>query len=302
MNRDSRQNASEEFSKAAAEQTTKGAEAMLQQSPMGKLPSSPLPPQVVPEHMTDNPATSQAAPEQTAKGAEPMLQQSHRGKLPSSPLPPQVPDPTVNAPPEALPPRAGQDMRPVPPPPWPEFITRELAEARQKLDNMIPESFPQETTEAVAPEAFPQEAGEELADELVRGWTGKPAEDRTQEPSQPCPERAEQPGDVHRPNGDSDPAFRVIAAYRRQALHNPDPLLASLGVFGAGWMKAAYRVNRAIDRELRASQNVLATAAALAPDIERALRLTRQTDRFFQMDLRARARRRPASQGEDSGT
>ena len=245
---------------------------------------------------------SKAAAEQTTKGAEAMLQQSPMGKLPSSPLAAQVPDPTVKAPSEALPPRACHDMPPVPPPPWPEVMARKPAEARPNLDNLIPESFPQETTEAVAPEAFPQEAGEELADELLQGWTGKPAEDRSQEPSQPCPERAEQPRDVHRPNGDSDPAFRVIAAYRRQALHHPDPLLASLGVFGAGWMEAAYCVNREISRELRASTNVLATAAALAPDIERALRLTRQTDRFFQMDLRARARRRPASQGEDSGT
>jgi hypothetical protein len=193
-------------------------------------------------------------------------------------------------------------MPPVPPPPWPEVITRELAEARQELDNMIPESFPPKTTEAEAPAAFPEEAGEELADELFPGWTWKPAEDVTQEPSQPSPERAEKPQKVHRPNGKPDPALRVIAAYRQQALHHPDPLMASIGVICAGWMGAAYLVSRDIDRELRASTNVRETAEALDPDIERGLRLTRQTDRLAQMDLQARARRRPASPGENSGT
>lgn len=79
-----------------------------------------------------------------------------------------------------------------------------------------------------------------------------------------------------------------VADYQSDAAALPDPLRANLGLMNAGLMRIGQAIDEAVDQALRDGPTTIEQLDRLRPTIEMYLRITRQVDRFAQLELKTR--------------
>src|SRR5262245_19224027 len=77
-----------------------------------------------------------------------------------------------------------------------------------------------------------------------------------------------------------------IQDYRRQALDRPDPLMATLGAANSDLLLLQYRFTQVLNRVLARSARSLEEFEDVAPEVQLCLQLSRQIDRFVQLEQR----------------
>ena len=86
-----------------------------------------------------------------------------------------------------------------------------------------------------------------------------------------------------------------IDDYREEALKNPDPLRANLGVVVSDLLELEYRYKQAMDAAFAAGNNPLETFQNLGAAMDGYHRTVRQIDRFARLDTQHSSRRKPSS-------
>jgi hypothetical protein len=85
--------------------------------------------------------------------------------------------------------------------------------------------------------------------------------------------------------------------YQARSLSKPDPLEANLGSINSGLMRMAVWLDEAVAQALASGPPHVERLAHVSQAIETLLRVTRQVDRFTQIELRALEARRPRRTG-----
>ncbi len=91
---------------------------------------------------------------------------------------------------------------------------------------------------------------------------------------------------THRVSEDQDPRFKRVADYANAAIQKADPLAANLGVVNSGLFIIAARLQDAISAATDPNNPEPADLRMLQPAVDHYLRVTRQIDRFIQLELR----------------
>lgn len=79
-----------------------------------------------------------------------------------------------------------------------------------------------------------------------------------------------------------------VADYQSDAAALPDPLRANLALMNAGLLRIGQAIDEAVDQALRDGPTTIEQLDRLRPTIEMYLRITRQVDRFAQLELKTR--------------
>jgi len=91
-----------------------------------------------------------------------------------------------------------------------------------------------------------------------------------------------------------------VLDYQASSLDKEDPLEANLGSINSGLMRIALWLDETIEQTVRSGAPNAERLTRILPAIDTHLRLTRQVDRFAQLELRAVEARKPKS--IDSGS
>lgn len=84
--------------------------------------------------------------------------------------------------------------------------------------------------------------------------------------------------------------LELAAEYQRRALQTEDALLANLGSINGGLMRIAVSLDESIATMLERGGLAVEQLRTILPAVEMHLRVTRQIDRFAQLELRAEPR------------
>ena len=88
--------------------------------------------------------------------------------------------------------------------------------------------------------------------------------------------------------------FGRVLDYQTASLAREDALEANLGSINSGLMQIALWLDETISRTIEQGPRTVEQLPAVLPAIDAHLRVTRQVDRFAQIELRAAEARRPA--------
>ncbi len=86
---------------------------------------------------------------------------------------------------------------------------------------------------------------------------------------------------------DRDPRWERIRRYQEVALEKPDVLQSNLGVVTGGLLKYAYRLERWLDTEADKDSESPRKREQLRTNFDDYLRVTRQIERFMQLEVRS---------------
>lgn len=90
----------------------------------------------------------------------------------------------------------------------------------------------------------------------------------------------------HSPKRPRSSRLQRIDEYRQEALAQPDALRANLGALNSDLMRMAYRLNRATNRALAHTSDLLQEFNTVGPAVAACLQVARQVDRLAQLELR----------------
>lgn len=88
--------------------------------------------------------------------------------------------------------------------------------------------------------------------------------------------------------GTSTVRLQRVADYQSGAAARPDPLEANLGLINGGLMRIGLAIDEAVTRALAKTPITIEQLDRMRPTIEMYLRITRQVDRFAQLELKCR--------------
>jgi hypothetical protein len=91
-----------------------------------------------------------------------------------------------------------------------------------------------------------------------------------------------------------------VMDYQANSLEKTDALEANLGSINSGLMRIGVSLDETIQQALESSPRTLESVQRLLPAIETHLRLTRQVDRFAQIEVRAAESRKPKPGDDDA--
>lgn len=95
--------------------------------------------------------------------------------------------------------------------------------------------------------------------------------------------------------------LKRVLDYRASSLQKDDPLEANLGSINSGLMRVALWLDETIEQAMQSGPPNVERLSRILPAIETHLRLTRQVDRFAQIELRAVEARKPKPMDENPG-
>jgi hypothetical protein len=91
-----------------------------------------------------------------------------------------------------------------------------------------------------------------------------------------------------------------VMNYQAKSLEKTDALEANLGSLNSGLIRIGVSLDETIQQALESSPRTLESVQRLLPAIETHLRLTRQVDRFAQIEVRAAESRKPKPGDDDA--
>jgi hypothetical protein len=95
------------------------------------------------------------------------------------------------------------------------------------------------------------------------------------------------------PTNSHDARLSRVLDYQASSLQKDDPLEASLGSINSGLMRVALWLDETIEQAMVSGPPNVERLARILPAIDTHLRVTRQVDRFANIELRAAEARKP---------
>ena len=95
------------------------------------------------------------------------------------------------------------------------------------------------------------------------------------------------------PTNSHDARLSRVLDYQASSLQKDDPLEANLGSINSGLMRVALWLDETIEQAMESGPPNVERLSRILPAIDTHLRVTRQVDRFAQIELRAVEARKP---------
>ena len=92
--------------------------------------------------------------------------------------------------------------------------------------------------------------------------------------------------------------LRRVHDYQAASLAKANPLEANLGSINSGLMRVTLWLDETIERYMESGPGTMERLQTITPAIETHLKVTRQVDRFAQIELRAAEARQPKTEDE----
>ena len=99
-----------------------------------------------------------------------------------------------------------------------------------------------------------------------------------------------------------DARLSRVLDYQASSLEKHDPLEANLGSINSGLMRVALWLDEAIEQAMESGPPNVERLPQIIPAIDTHLRVTRQVDRFAQVEMRAAEARKPKPMDDENAT
>ncbi|WP_437191594.1 hypothetical protein [Planctomicrobium sp. SH527] len=114
-------------------------------------------------------------------------------------------------------------------------------------------------------------------------------------------ESSDAPAKPRHPVSSHEARLSRVLDYQASSLEKKDPLEANLGSINSGLMRVALWLDETIERAMQSDSPNVERLSGILPVIETHLRVTRQVDRFAQIEVRAQEARRPKPNKDNHG-